>query len=54
MAHCGNQPDALDAASLADDNVLQALQAPRIPRDGNRSATDGPFAETKEHLGGSS
>jgi hypothetical protein len=57
---------ALDSANLAYDRELQrnghfllaqALQSPRTAvtvkvRDGGVSATDGPFIETKEHLGG--
>jgi hypothetical protein len=45
--------DALVAEAVADDSVLRKTTTPRI-RNGKRSATDGPFAETKEHLGGSS
>jgi hypothetical protein len=57
---------ALDRANLAHDADLrrrgllvlsQALQSPTTAvtirvRDGKVSATDGPFIETKEHLGG--
>ncbi|HET9959989.1 MAG TPA: YciI family protein [Polyangiaceae bacterium] len=56
----------LDAKSLAFDQELsagghliaaEALQSPASAvlvkvRDGRLSTTDGPFAETKEHLGG--
>jgi hypothetical protein len=45
--------DDLVAEALADDSVLRKKTTPRI-RNGKRSVTDGPFAETKEHLGGSS
>jgi hypothetical protein len=45
--------DALVAEALADDDALQTATTPRT-RNGRRLATDGPFAETKEHLGGSS
>lgn len=58
--------DALIEAALANDDVLRrgghyvsanALQSVRTAtsvrvRDGKVSVTDGPFAETKEHLGG--
>ena len=57
---------ALDRDSLAHDKALtasghllaaQALQSPRTAvtvrrRKGKVSITDGPFSETKEHLGG--
>jgi hypothetical protein len=60
------QHAALDRDSLAYDRELQAgghfvaaeaLQAPHTAvtvraRKGTLSTTDGPFAETKEHLGG--
>jgi hypothetical protein len=56
----------LDQESLANDDELrrtgnlvaaEALQSPRTAvtvavRDGRMSATEGPFAETAEHLGG--
>lgn len=45
--------DALVAETLADGDVVRTIAIPRH-RNGKRSATDGPFAETKEHLGGSS
>jgi len=45
--------DDLVAVALADDSGLRKTTTPRI-RNGKRSVTDGPFAETKEHLGGSS
>ena len=58
--------DALTDAALANDDALRrsghyvtsnALQPVRTAtsvrvRDGKLSVTDGPFAETKEHLGG--
>lgn len=60
------QRKALDRASLSYDVELkasghlvaaEALQAPATAvtlrvRQGTLSTTDGPFAETKEHLGG--
>ncbi len=60
------EKDALDRGSLAHDKALmaaghllvaQALQSPETAvtvriRDGKVSATDGPFVEIKEHLGG--
>jgi hypothetical protein len=60
------EKQALDRANLAADAELkrrghlvlaQALQSPKTAvtvrvRDGRVSATDGPFIETKEHLGG--
>lgn len=47
--------DALVAEALADDDAVRTLTIPRRRhRNGKRSAIDGPFAETKEHLGGSS
>jgi len=47
-----NEFDALVAEALAADDVSPAA-AIRRPRRSKRSATDGPFAETKEHPGGS-
>jgi hypothetical protein len=61
-----SEKDALDDASLANDHELadsghlilaQALEPVGTAvtirvRDGKMSATDGPFAETKEQLGG--
>ena len=38
------------AEDALSDTLLTALE--RWPRDGRRLTTDGPFAETKEHLGG--
>ena len=60
------EKDELDRTSLDYDRELertghlvmaQALQSPGTAitvkvRDGKASATDGPFIETKEHLGG--
>lgn len=60
------EKEALDRDSLAYDRELErtghfvaaeALQSPQAAvtvkvRDGKASATDGPFIETKEHLGG--
>jgi hypothetical protein len=48
-----NEFDALVAEALADDESVRIVTVPRT-RNGKRSATDGPFAETKEHPGGSS
>jgi hypothetical protein len=61
-----DEKQALDRANLAHDAELrrsghlvlsQALQSPKTAvtvrvRDGKVSATDGPFIEAKEHLGG--
>jgi len=60
------EKEALDRDSLAYDRWLErnghfvaaeALQSPSTAvtvrvRDGKASSTDGPFIETKEHLGG--
>ena len=60
------EKDTLDRNSLDHDQALlasghllaaQALQSPNTAvtvrmRDGTVSTTDGPFIETKEHLGG--
>lgn len=60
------EKDAFDRANLAYDRELersghlvlaQALQSPKTAvtvkvRDGKVFVTDGPFIETKEHLGG--
>src|SRR5262245_41256754 len=62
----GSEYDALTAEALAYDEELrrgghfiaaQALQPVRTAttvriRNGKTTTTDGPFAETKEHLGG--
>jgi hypothetical protein len=48
-----NEFDALVAEALADDDTVRTVATSRT-RNGKRSATDGPFAETKEHLGASS
>jgi hypothetical protein len=45
--------DVLVAEALADDGVPRKATTTRT-RNGKRPVTDGPFAETKEHLGGSS
>ena len=42
--------DALVAEALGDDGALRTATTLRT-RNGKRSVTDGPFAETKEHLG---
>ena len=61
-----DEKQALDRANIAADAALkrsghlllsQALQSPKTAvtvrvRGGQVSATDGPFIETKEHLGG--
>ena len=61
-----NEFDALSDAALANNEALRrtghyvtssALESVRTAtslrvRDGKLSVTDGPFAETKEHLGG--
>jgi hypothetical protein len=61
-----NEYDALSDAALASDEALRrsghyvtsnALRSVRAAtslrvRDGKLALTDGPFAETKEHLGG--
>jgi hypothetical protein len=61
-----NEYDALSDAALASDDALRrsghyvtsnALRSVRAAtslrvRDGKLALTDGPFAETKEHLGG--
>jgi hypothetical protein len=48
-----NEFHALVAEALADDDGVRTVTILRT-RNGKRSATDGPFAETKEHLAGSS
>ena len=57
-AHCGKCGDWVDELAAAGRNpVCGALQSPSTAatvriRNGNLSVTDGPFAETKEFLGG--
>ena len=65
-ALAASEKEALDRDSLAYDRSLEknghfiaaeALQSPSTAvtvrvRDGKASSTDGPFIETKEHLGG--
>ena len=59
LAEMDRQAEAYDARLIASGHYVTALAlaAPGSAvvvrnRDGAASATDGPFAETKEHLGG--
>ena len=45
---------ALLARALAAEEDVRRTAAIQRMRNRERSPTDGPFAETKEHLGGSS
>jgi hypothetical protein len=46
---------ACDAGVMVDSNVLESFETAtsvRVDRAGERIITDGPFAETREYLGG--
>jgi hypothetical protein len=46
---------ALDAGIVVGSNVLDSFESAtsvRVARSGDRIVTDGPFAETREYLGG--
>lgn len=46
---------ALDAGIVVGSNVLDSFESAtsvHVTRDGERVVTDGPFAETREYLGG--
>jgi hypothetical protein len=45
----------LDAGIMVDGNVLDSFETAtsvQVTHDGERIVTDGPFAETREYLGG--
>lgn len=45
----------LDAGVMVDSNVLESFETAtsvRVDKAGERIITDGPFAETREYLGG--
>ena len=45
----------LDAGVMVDSNVLDSFETAtsvRVDKSGERIITDGPFAETREYLGG--
>ncbi len=47
--------EVVDAGVLVDSNVLDSFETAttvRVDRFGDRIITDGPFAETREYLGG--
>ena len=55
MKNCFDKADALQAqGQLLDSRQLEAPDSARTVRvrDGRASVVDGPFAETKEYLGG--
>ena|SRR5258708_2488713 len=46
---------ALEAGIVVGSNVLDSFESAtsvQVTRDGDRIVTDGPFAETREYLGG--
>ena len=47
-AAVSNDPATIDSAQLAPTDTAKTVRI----RNGETLATDGPFAETKEHLGG--